>query len=168
MTAYANELPVGRYPDGALVAAQWILDIPGIQIDLADTQLPWDLDVPFKYGYAQVNVVGGVPDQNAPFFQTVVQCGCWVEAPSEDRIFRMQANDLAKQIQVAAYGTKAKRGVTPMPYEYNGTKVTYQTAHVNSVYCMQEPHDIVSPDNAFYTGCAMDLMFTWTLNKEID
>lgn len=165
---YADQLPVGRFPYGAVVAAAWILSIPGIQVDIADTQLPWDLDVPFKYGYVQLTTVGGVPKEDVPFFQTMVQCDCWVEAPSNDRIFTMQAQDIAKQIQFAAYDRQgAKRGVTPQPYEYNGTQITYQTCHVDSVYCMQEPHNIVSPDNAMYAGCSMDLMFTWTPNISV-
>lgn len=168
MTAYADTLPVGRFPDGAIVATQWILDIPGIQIDVADTQLPWDLSVPFQYGYAQCSVVGGVPDQNAPAFTTMVQCDFWVEAPSEDRIFRMQAQDMAKQVQLAAYDRKhSKRGVTPKPYEYNGTQIAYQSCHVQDVYCLQEPHDIVSPDNQMYAGCSMDMMFTWVPNIQV-
>lgn len=168
-TSYANELPVGRYPDGAQVAAAWILSVPGIQIDSAGTQLPWDLDVPFTYGYAQLTVVGGVPNQNVPYFQTMVQCDCWVEAPSEDRIFRMQSQDLAKQVQLGGYDRKnTKRGVTPAPYVYNGQQIVYQTAHVESVYTLSEPHDILSPDNQFYAGASFDFMITWTTNIKVN
>jgi hypothetical protein len=116
-------------------------------------------------GYVQLTVVGGVPLKDAPFFESIMQVDCWVEAPSEDRIFRMQASSIAKQIQFAALDRKnAKRGVTPQPYLWNGETITYAHAHVSSVVCMQEPHRMQSTDNPLYEGYSMDMMFTWAAN----
>lgn len=156
---------LGVYPDAEIVAAAWIMSIPGIEIDLADWRLPWDLNTPVINGYAQLTVVGGVPKQDVPYYETVMQIDCWVESPSEDRIFRMQASALAKQIQYATYDRKhVKRGVTPQPYLWNGQTITYANAHVSDVYCLQEPHRIVSPDNQLYEGYSFDAMFTWAAN----
>lgn len=163
-------MPVlGVYPDAEIVAAAWIMSIPNIEIDLADWRLPWDLNTPVHNGYAQVTVIGGVPLKDSPYFESIIQVDCWVEAPSEDRIFRMQASALAKQLQYACLDRKnVKRGVLPQPYLWNGQTITYANAHVASVYCMQEPHRMQSTDNSLYEGYSMDMMFTWTANIDVN
>lgn len=157
---------IGTYPDAEVVAAAWIMSIPGLTLDLADYQLPWDLNVPVLNGYVQLTVIGGPANQNVPIFTSMLQVDCWVEAPSEDRVFRMQASAIAKQIQYATWDRKnCPRGVTPTPFLSSGTTVTYANAHVSSAYVMQEPHKIQSTDNPMYEGYSMDMMFTWSFNR---
>lgn len=155
---------IGMYPDAELVISAWVKSIPGIQIDSADDQLPWDLAVnPGVNGYVQVTVLNGAPDPNVPLFHTVAQIDCWTMAPSEDRIFRLRASSVAKQIQYAAYDRKnAERGLTLLEQFPDGNYISYPNAHMYTVECLSEPHKIQSRVNPIYEGYSMDMMFNWT------
>lgn len=157
-------MPVAMYPDAELVICAWIRSIPGIALDHADWMFPWDLNLPPGWnGYAQVTVLSGAPDQNVPLFHTVAQIDCWTPAPSYDRIFRLRASNLAKQIQYGAYDRlKAHRGVElyePLP---DGNAIEYPSAIVYSAYAMSDPHQIQSPVNQMYCGYSFDMTFNWT------
>lgn len=155
-------IPIGVYPDAELVICAWIMSIPDIQIGYADWRLPWDLNVPSYDGYAQVTVIGGVPDQNVPLFHTTVQVDTWAEAPSEDRVFRLRASHITKQIQYACWDRQnVGRGVTPVETLDNGNVIQYPGARVYSAYTLTEPHQIQSKDNPLYEGYSMDMAFTW-------
>lgn len=156
-------LTIGQYPDAELVICAWIMSIPEFSIGYADWRLPWDLDVPSFEGYAQVTVLNGAPDANVPLFHTAVQVDTWVEAPSEDRLYRLQASNLAKGIQYACYDrVNAERGVTPQEILPNGNVVKYPPAHIYTVSTLTDPHQIQSKDNPLYEGYSMDMVFTWT------
>lgn len=153
----------GLYPDAELVVCAWILGIPGIQVDAVDHELPWDLNVPVNNGYVQVTVIGGVPNMDVPIFSSMVQVGSWVNAPTEDRIFRLQASSLAKQIQLACYDrVGAQRAVSPAELGPEGFSSEYPNAHVFRAKTLTEPHRMVSKDNPMYEGYSMDMMFDWT------
>lgn len=157
--------PVGQYPDAELVTSAWIASIPGIQIDAVDHELPWDLPVNVNLGYVQVTVIGGTPSSYAAFFRSMVQVDSWVSAPSEDRVYRLQASNIAKTIQLASIDRKAaERGVAISETLPEGGVVTYPNAHVYTAECLTEPHRMVSKDNPMYEGYSMDLMFTWAWN----
>lgn len=154
---------VGNFPDGEVVICAWIRSIPNLSADIVDVQMPWDLNVGNFNGYVQVTVTGGAPDVNLSLFHTVAQVDCWVEAPSEDRYFRMKASDLVKQIQYNAYDRiGAERAVQPVEPLGDGSQVTYRTAHVYTVQTLSEPHRMVSTDNGMYEGYSVDLNVTWT------
>lgn len=160
---------IGVFPDAELVIASWIMSIPDIEIDWADNKLPWDLNVPDHYGYAQVTVIGGAPDQDAPMFHTVAQIDCWVLTPSDDRIYRLKASGLAKSIQYAAYDRiNSKRGLTVQETLPDGEIITYPNAVMNSVYAMTEPHMLQSKDNPIYAGYSMDMTFNWTCGIQVN
>ena len=153
------------YPDAELVACAWIMSIPGILIDYADWRLPWDLDKPDVYGYAQVTVTGGAPNKDVPLFQSTLQVNCWVLANDEDRSHRLKASYLTKQIQYACWDRKnVKRGVTPQEQLPNGNVITYQPAHVEDAYILSEARQMQSKDNPIYEGYSMDMAFWWTCN----
>lgn len=159
------------YPDAELVAVAWLNSIPGIQLDYADWRFPWDIEISNdnKYGYLQVTVTGGAPDVNAPYFRSAVQVDAWVASPSEDRQYRLQASKLIKQVQYACLDRKSvKRGVTPVERFPDGTVYLYPAAHVESVYCLSEPHRMQSKDNALYEGYSADFMFTWTTGMQVN
>lgn len=156
---------VGKFPDAELVVCNWIQDIPGIEVDGVDHQLPWDVPSPIYNGYVQVTVMSGVPNQYAGVFHTICQVDSWVSAPSEDRVYRLQASALAKEIQYAAYDRKnAKRAVFPQEEGPESYQVNYPMAHMSSVVCMTEPHVIISKENPVYEGYSMDMTFSWTTN----
>lgn len=160
---------VGVYPDAELVICSWISSIPGIEVDYVDHQLPWDLNVPVDNGYVQVTVINGAPDQNVPMFHTVAQIDCWVATPSEDRIYRLKASGLAKSIQYGAYDrVRAQRGLTIVENLPNGDVITYPDAHMFTVTCLSDPHQIVSKDSSFYEGYSMDMTFTWTFGMQVN
>lgn len=155
---------IPTYPDAEMVAAAWIRSIPGIVVDAVDVQFPWDVNVPPAVnGYVQVSSAGGVPDQNVPLFHTTVQVDCWVLAPSEDRIFRLRASALAKQIQYATWDRlKAERGVEVIEQLSDGTFITYPNAHVYTAVCLTDAHPLITAENPSYEAYSFDMMFTWT------
>lgn len=150
------------FPDAELVISAWMMSIPNFPV-YADYQLPWDINEPLDNGYIQVTVINGAPDQNVPLFHTVAQIDCWVNAPSEDRYYRLQASGMAKAVQYAAYDRKkAKRGLTLTTALSDGRVIEYPPAHMDTVVCLTEPHRIQSKDNYIFEGYSMDMTFTWT------
>lgn len=154
---------VGQYPDPELVVAGWIRSIPGFVIDAVDHRLPWDINVGAGgNGYVQVNPIGGVADVAVPLFHSVCQIDCWVLTPNNDRIFRMQASGIGKEIQYAAWDrTNAERGVECYETLPNGEVITYPNAHVYTAVVQTEPHPFQDRQNPIYRGYTFDLMVTW-------
>jgi hypothetical protein len=157
----------GRFPDSELVMIAWIASIPEFTADWVDHELPWDLNVPVENGYVQVTPIGGVPSQDVPLFMSTAQVDCYVNAPSEDRSFRLWAKDIAMQIKMACYDREhVGRAVTPVEQGPEGLLVTYPVCRVYDVYCLTDGHYIESKDNYNFEGWSMDFAITWTFNQQ--
>jgi hypothetical protein len=154
---------LGIYPDALLVSMAWIRSIPGLAADYVDERLPWDLNVPVQNGYVQVTEIGGgAPHQNIPLFSSTIQVDCWVESPSEDRTYRLQASALAQQIIMATYDRQhIGRALSLRAIGPEGMDIEYPNAHVFSAYVVSFVHDMPNTVNPVFAGNTMDMTFTW-------
>lgn len=149
-------------PTTDLVAAAWVLSIPGFMGDGAGTQLPADDTTWAAHGYVVLPVtVGGTPHSTAPVRRPVVQAECWACVPGSSKPPWGKAAALAEQIRLATYD----RRTFGRALQIASNGVPFAGAKVLAARMLTEPHRVYG-DQADYAGVIFNLAFTWVAAGE--